>query len=232
VATGTGQSVLYFSKSPDARAPLPAETLYMTKPAGAAAPTWSGIQRTALLGQPPAGGLPMAGGTEESARQIQLEPPGLERVSRVESEASLQERIRQETRDITSPDRPIERIQFPTEPVLSAVPFQGRAFAPMREVVEPNYVCYGRLHFEQKNFERYGWDLGPVTPFLSAGAFFWDVAWLPYHMGTDPCRKYECNAGYCLPGDPVPFMLYPPEFSVSGLAAETVAVVSLLYIFP
>jgi hypothetical protein len=99
-------------------------------------------------------------------------------------------------------------------------------------VVEPSYLCYGRLYFEQKNFERYGWDLGPFTPLLSAAGFYWDLAWLPYHLATAPCRQYECSAGYCLPGSPVPLLLYPPELSLTGFVAEAGTVVAMVAIFP
>jgi hypothetical protein len=72
------------------------------------------------------------------------------------------------------------------------------------------------LFFEQLNFERYGWDLGPVTPFLSAGKFYFDLAALPFCVAMDPCRCCECGTGYCLPGDPVPLLLYLPECRWTG----------------
>ena len=97
----------------------------------------------------------------------------------------------------------------------------------MCEQAEPAYVCFKRLLFEEKNAERYGWDLGVIHPFVSTAAFYWDVATLPYHLFTAPCRKFECSAGYCLPGDPVPYLLYPPEWSLTGLTAEALAVYSL-----
>jgi hypothetical protein len=93
-------------------------------------------------------------------------------------------------------------------------------------------VCYGRLLFEQKNLERYGWDLGFITPFVSAGKFYWDVVWIPYHIWTAPCRQYECSAGYCLPGDPVPLLIYPPELSLTGTVMEAGTIVALFAIFP
>jgi hypothetical protein len=99
-------------------------------------------------------------------------------------------------------------------------------------VVEPHFVCYGRTYFTELNSERYGWDLGPLQPFVSAGVFFWDVVALPYHIATDPCRCYECSAGYCLPGEPVPYLLYPPTFSLSGLGAEAATAVVLFAVFP
>jgi hypothetical protein len=160
--------------------------------------------------------------------QIQLEPPGPERLFRLESEQTLQERMRQEARQ-----RPtLERITFPEEPVLSTQAYSARPFPPAQEFVEPNYVCYRRLYFEDKNSERYGWDLGFIQPFVSAGIFYWDVATLPYHMATDPCRKFECSAGYCLPGDAVPYLLYPPELNLTGIAAEAGTIAALFAIFP
>ena len=93
-------------------------------------------------------------------------------------------------------------------------------------------MCYERLHFHQINFERYGWDLGAVTPFVSAGKFFADFVTLPWRAGAQVCRRYECSAGYCLPGDPVPLMIYPPEFTVTGTALEAGTVVALFAIFP
>jgi hypothetical protein len=161
--------------------------------------------------------------------QIQLEPPGPQRLFNLESESAFFERLRQEARQRPTP----ERIEFPPEPVVSAQQvFAGRYYPPMVETVEPAYVCYGRLLFEAKNFDRYGWDLGYLTPLLDLGLFYFNVATLPYHMFTDPCRCYECNAGYCLPGDPVPFLLYPPGLSVTGLLAEAGAVVAIPFLLP
>ncbi len=99
-------------------------------------------------------------------------------------------------------------------------------------VIEPNYVIYRRLYFQQNNFERYGWDLGPVTSVVSAATFLADFLTLPYHAFTDPCRCMESNAGWCLPGDPVPLMLYPPELSLTGTLAEAGTVLALVAIFP
>jgi len=163
--------------------------------------------------------------------QVQLEPPGPLRLFRLESEKALQERMRQEVRERTPPGATPERIVFPDEPVITRQPYAGRSFPPGNLTVEPNYLCYGRLYFEQKNFERYGWDLGPITPFLSATGFYWDLVTLPYHLWTAPCRQYECNAGYCLPGDPVPLLLYPPELSLTGLIGEAGTITALAAIF-
>jgi hypothetical protein len=165
---------------------------------------------------------------EPSEFQINLELPGPERLFRLESEAAWQERMRQEARG----RQPMDRIVFPDEPVLARTPYEGRHFPPMGEVVEPHYVCYRRLLFEELNAERYGWDLGLLGAPVSALNFFKDVALLPYHVATNPCRWWECSAGYCEPGDPVPYLLYPPELSLSGLTAEAAVLAGLIAAFP
>jgi hypothetical protein len=100
------------------------------------------------------------------------------------------------------------------------------------EVIEPNYVCYRRLFFEDKNSERYGWELGYLQPPISAGLFFKDVLFFPYHFFSDPWRRYEASAGYCLPGSPVPYLLYPPDLSVMGGLAEIGVIVALAAVIP
>jgi hypothetical protein len=177
-------------------------------------------------GMPPGGGGAPLGESPESF-PIRLEPPPMRRVAQAgETDEALFERMRQEYRE-----RHIG-IVFPEGPVLSTDTYQGREFEARKMLVAPNYVIYRRLYFQQINFERYGWDLGPITPILSAGTFFLDFALLPYHLGTDPCRCIDSNAGYCLPGDPVPLLLYPPELSLTGAAAEVGAILTLVAIFP
>jgi hypothetical protein len=186
------------------------------------------LQGAAYQPMPPlaAPGAPIDEAAQEY--QIPLEPPGPDRIFRLESEAQLMERMRQEARN----RRPVERITFPDEPILSKDWYAGRSWPPTDRPVEPNYVCYERLLFEQKNFERYGWDLGPIAPVVSFGTFFADFVMTPYNLFKDPCRCWDANAGYCLPGDPVPLLLYPPELSVSGAMAEAAAVLAIVAIFP
>jgi hypothetical protein len=159
---------------------------------------------------------------------IPLDPPGPEILFRLDSEPALQERIRQEFKR-TNPN---ERIVFPDEPVLSKSAYYGRNWPAQQLLVEPQYVCHGRLFFEEKNAERYGWELGVLQPIVSAAAFFKDVALLPMHMGTEPCRCFDCSAGKCLPGDPVPLIFYPPEVSLTGAAYQAAVVGTLIVMFP
>ena len=164
--------------------------------------------------------------------QVQLTPPGLERLSRLDSDQKLFERIRQETLS----SNPNERPMFPESPILSRERYMGRGalWQPRRLTVEPNFVCYGKLQslFEDKNAERYGWDFGPLSPPLSFTKFLYDTAFFPMRAFANPCRLHECSAGHCLPGDPVPFQLYPMEWSVEGLSAEVAVIVALVAIFP
>jgi hypothetical protein len=215
----------YVNPSTGTPVPLP------PPPPSVSADEWApatGFQPTSLQQQPPKPGDTVKAPKEEEEVQIQLEPPGADRIfGRRDSESSLKIRMQQEVRQQKRQPMP-----FPDEPILSTEKYAARMFPPMTEIVEPNYVCYCRQYFEDKNSERYGWDLGFIQPFVSGGIFFWDVATLPYHMGTDPCRKYECNAGYCLPGDPVPYLIYPPKYSVTGAAAEIGTIVALAWIFP
>jgi hypothetical protein len=158
-----------------------------------------------------AAALPQAEAGEEGvpAFQIQLEPPGRQRLYRLESEAGFRERIRQET-----PRRPHQPVIFPPEPDIAEGVYE-RHWPGRVQTVEPHYLCYKPLFYEQVNFERYGWDLGVLSPFLSGAAFYCDLLLAPYHALANPSPCYDCSAGYCLPGDPVPLLLYPPHWPIS-----------------
>jgi hypothetical protein len=137
---------------------------------------------------------------------LQLTPPSPGRLFRLESEAALRERIRQESRA----EKTGERIEFPEEgPGFLPRLVLSRSWPRRHEIVEPNYLNHGRLLFEQKNAERYGWDLGVFHPALAVLTFYSDVLLLPGRVLTSPGRCYESSAGHCLPGDPVPLRLFP-----------------------
>ena len=48
----------------------------------------------------------------------------------------------------------------------------------------------------------------------------------------EPCRCFEYNTGWCLPGDPVPLLLYPLELSATGFVAEVGTILTLVAVFP
>jgi hypothetical protein len=161
---------------------------------------------------------------------ISLELPGPQRIfGRLDNEAAWQERVRQEARDKSTPDR---NVTFPDEVTLTTAPYTGRNWPRQMTYVEPNYLVYRRLYFQELNSERYGWDLGPLSPVVSTLYFYKDTLMFPYNFGSDICRRFETNAGYCLPGDPVPYMLYPPGASLTGAGTEATALLILLAAFP
>jgi hypothetical protein len=164
---------------------------------------------------------------------IQLTLPGPQRLFRLDSESAVLERLRQEARERPTPDI----YEFPEElkdvrPSKLERQTTARYWPLTKELVEPNYVWHNRNPFEQINSERYGWTTGVLQPLISAAHFYADVATLPYHLAEDPCRHGDTNAGKCLPGDPVPLLLYPRELSWSGLVAEAAAVTLVFVAFP
>jgi hypothetical protein len=61
--------------------------------------------------------------------------------------------------------------------------------------------------FEQINAERYGWDFGGIQAVAEAGDFYFKVLTAPGRRLIDCCRCYDTDAGLCLPGDPVPYVI-------------------------
>jgi len=163
----------------------------------------------------------------EADKAISTKAPTPAQLFRLESEPAMRQRMIDEARQAKA-QPPL----FPPAPAPEG-PFPGRFWGHAVAHAEPSYVCYGRLYFEQINAERYGWDLGPIHPLVSLGKFYWDVLTFPCKLATDPCRCYECsNHGYCLPGSPVPLMIYPPELSATGALAEATAIALLFIAFP
>jgi hypothetical protein len=174
--------------------------------------------------------MPEPGSIDELKQyQILLEPPSPEALfGRRDSEKMFEQRMRQQAKQMVPPSM----VQFPDKPVLSKTEYQGRSFPEQTIVAEPRFVCHHRLFFEEKNAERYGWGLGFIQPFVSTLYFYRDVIFLPHNFWSHPCRRYECNAGYCLPGDPVPYIIYPPDITVTGSLAEGAVAVGLFAAIP
>jgi hypothetical protein len=155
-----------------------------------------------------------------------------QRVFRLESEATLRERMAREALDGNNPVNLKYQIAFPDSLVMPIEGLPVRQWPLMSELADPAFVCYRRLYFQQIDFERYGWGLGLVTPFLSQGAFYVDLFTLPYHIAMEPLRRYECNTGYYLPGDPAPPLLYLPQPSLYGALGEAAVIGLAIAIFP
>jgi hypothetical protein len=165
---------------------------------------------------------PLAFVEDKQAYQVRTTLPGMEELFRIESEKGLQSRIQKEMGN---------KDELPAQPTLATSAFAGRSFQPSQIVAEPHYVCYGKLLFEERNAERYGWDLGFIQPAVSLASFYKDVIFLPYHLASRPHQR-ECSPK-CLPGDSVPYMVYHEGATVSGVLAETGIVLALaLIVFP
>jgi hypothetical protein len=159
---------------------------------------------------------------------IQLLPPSRDRMFRLMNEDALREQIRQEGREAV----PRQPAVFPDEHSVTDKPYAPREFAAQTILAEAPYVNYKRLYFYDINTERYGWELGFAQPFLSAGRFFVDAALVPYRLASRPFDCVDSSAGYCLPDSPVPYLIYPPELSVTGAMGEAAAILGLIAIFP
>jgi hypothetical protein len=99
-------------------------------------------------------------------------------------------------------------------------------------LIEPGYVVHRRLFFEEKNSERYGWNLGVAQPFVSAGYFYKDLLLYPIKAASNWREPYDTSAGKALPGSPVPYLLYPPEVTFGGLVVGSTAIVGAVFLLP
>lgn len=127
--------------------------------------------------------------------------------------------------------------QFPALPAVvpAGTQYASRTgtFPPARAVFEPGFVVHRRLHFEEKNTERYGWDLGFVTPFVSTAYFYKDVLLWPNSLASGVVTGFwDTNAGKCLPGSPVPYCFYPPGLTITGTTAEGLLITGAAFIIP
>lgn len=165
---------------------------------------------------------------DEGGLTIRTESPGLDRLTRRWSEEQFFESLRQDARRKPG----MQRVYFPEEEPVSTEVYAGRQ-SPYRVCfVEPHYVTHGRLLFEQKNFERYGWDIGPLSPAVEFAIYYYDLVMLPYHVGAHACARCDTSAGKCLPGDATPLVIYREQFSITGLVFEGAAVFGGLFLFP
>jgi hypothetical protein len=180
--------------------------------------------------------LPKDSGAPPKASSSNPELPTQEQLFRLEPEAKMIERtnkdIEEMNKRIPEKDKKKVLIEMPVQPPLSSDVYPGRFFVRATTYTEPNFVMFGRLYFDERNAERYGWEMGPLQPIASTGKFIGDVTNLPYKLFSFPCWKYDTSAGLCMPGDPVPYMNYPPGLSVTGALAQAGATVALYLIFP
>ena len=184
----------------------------------------SGVVPAAYTPPPVAQGAmprPQAG-EEGDGLYLHMELPGPQRLFMRDSESQFFDRLAQNMKKADG-----TRAIFPDEPVVSKQAYRPRNFPRMVELVEPSYVCHGRLLWEQPNFERTGYDLGVLQPAICMGVFFYDTALFPYHCWSDLSGRGDCSVGKCMPGDQAPFVVPCERFSVTGIVGQTGAMIGL-----
>lgn len=201
------------------------QTVTFTRPA--AGPMQGAAHAAAVQQAKP--GLPKTGSDPETEGfTIRTELPGFERQFQRWSEDQFFEALRLEAQTRVG----AQRVYFPERVPVSREKYKGRQFNQMVSTVEPSFIVHRRLLFEQKNFDRHGWELGALQPAVSTGRFFYDVVALPYHTWTRPLQKWDSSAGKILPGDDVPLMFNREPFSVTGLLGQSGAIALGIVAFP
>lgn len=127
-------------------------------------------------------------------------------------------------------------LTFPKSSVVGGGrPYQPKtlSYPPLRARYEAPYVVHRRLHFEDRNTERAGWDLGIVQPVVSTLLFYKDVLAWPQSLASGCAYGFwDTSAGKCLPGSPTPYYLYPPGLTISGGLFEAGIIVGSAFAFP
>lgn len=128
------------------------------------------------------------------------------------------------------PSEGVRRMLAATE--SATAPRSTLGAAPSSVVLEPGYVVHRRLYFEEKNAERYGWNLGIAQPFISAGYFYKDLLLYPMKLASNHQERYDTNAGKAMAGSPVPYLHYPPELTFGGMVIGSTAIVGTVFLLP
>ncbi len=155
----------------------------------------------------------------------QLEKAVLDRLRKDEKEAGRDPFAKYKA-DLTFPPMPS---------VGGGVAYQPKTidYPPMRVNHEPLYLVHRRLHFEEKNAERYGWDLGIIQPLVSAAYFYKDILLWPNSLASGVAYGFwDTNVGKCLPGSPTPYMLYPPGLTITGSVVEGLFITGVAFAIP
>ncbi|HET6576084.1 MAG TPA: hypothetical protein VFG68_20955, partial [Fimbriiglobus sp.] len=168
---------------------------------------------------------PPGGRTRREVARLEGDEQLLRRlVEELKSEERERERERLKSEPTSRPREAPPASYFEVPPLETIVPVGTpyvskpvrEGYPAMRSLLEPDYVVHRRLYFEEKNSERYGWDLGITQPIVSALYFYKDVLLWPAKLASNPLERYDTSAGKCLPGSPVPYYLYPPEVDLFG----------------
>jgi hypothetical protein len=157
-----------------------------------------------------------------------------DKVFRMESDTQLLDRVVKELRA-----EGLEYVTFKGLPTLEPLappgtPYRPKtmSYPPVKQLIEPNFLIHRRLYFEEKNAERYGWDLGIVQPVVSTLYFYKDTLLWPAKLASHPFERYDSSAGKCLPGSAVPYYLYPPDVSLFGAGVGGAVITGAAILIP
>jgi hypothetical protein len=225
--------------------PAGGKTVYFQKPADAALPVPGGGTDAAPAATQPVGGTgqkdqpklpPDLGIDIKKATEL----PSRDKIFSIPDNATLEQVILNRLREDEKaagrnpylkygPD-----LMFPPLPDVSGgVAYRPKTgnYAPMQQYYDAIYVVHRRLHFEERNAERYGWDLGIIQPFISTMYFYKDVLLWPNSLASGCAYGFwDTNAGKCLPGSPTPYFLYPPGLTITGSAVEGAVITGAAFI--
>ncbi|HUR55556.1 MAG TPA: radical SAM family heme chaperone HemW, partial [Gemmataceae bacterium] len=158
---------------------------------------------------------------------------------RAEAERENAERVKRGDKPYDLPalpsplDHPDWQFPTPARVVPAGTTYQPKAYEHRMAHREPTFVVHRRLHFEEKNAERYGWDLGAVQPLVSTLYFYRDTLLWPQSLVSGLVKgPWDTSAGKCLPGSPVPYYVYPLGLTVTGTVAEAGLITGLSFILP
>ena len=170
---------------------------------------------------------------EQIAEYTKLETP--ERIFSIPDDEQLQRYIRDKMLK-DNPTADPKDLRFPIIPPVggtAAYVAKTGTYPPVQVTYVSTYVVHRRLHFEDKNTERYGWDLGIIQPAVSAFLFYKDVFLWPQSLASGCAYGFwDTNMGKCLPGSPTPYMLYPPGLTITGSVFEGVMVTGISFAIP
>jgi hypothetical protein len=169
-----------------------------------------------------------------STEQVTTLPPRSQIFGKLRDEGELEKWVMEKVQVSQNLKPGDPTLKFPPqERIGGGVPYQAKTsqYPPHGVNIEPTYLVHRRLLFEEVNAERYGWDLGILQPLVSSAYFYKDVLFLPSNLASGFAQGFwDTNAGKCLPGAPVPYMLYPPGLTITGGAAEGVVATGLAFI--
>ena len=186
----------------------------------------AGARRSRRRSRPAAAGTAPARPDPYEA-YIRLEPPGRERLfgSR-DTERELEERMRQERQ---GPRRAAIPISLPGEAGADDRAVPGAAVRADRRAwpsraTSSTAGCTSRRRTRSATGGTWGRSSRSSRPCTSSRTSLC----LPHNFASYPCRRFDTNAGQCLPGDPVPYLCYPPEMTWSGCSPKR-GVIGLLF---